>query len=522
MATGGDGNSSSSSSLDATFTAHLGGQEESEGREAVGRSGGLDRGRQQENRVAPVDTLSSDTEDSSSSSFSRFRLELSIKQLNDAIVRDRQTAAVLREREKELVVTTRQELAALEQQLGGGSSLDTKNERELRRKQRAILARLKEHQNYFYSQHEELRAAEKSHQYLVKQQQSILAKRSAASRLVSTDQTQPSARLFGGVHQLLDATLYDPTYTEDRDQKAQEGRRRHRPSIGRKDRSKETAAVGQVGDLNRQHEVAQTSDDTDGNARLSPTSKGSKDSIVTSAATTTVVPALLPISPQRFGVLRIRHASGGDSEAEAAVGGSREHCDTTASDQSDAEARVSARKEEVQSLARISARLKKMERRLSATRDDGQLRGQDGVLRKQIEVIDQLISQGQAEVEESSRGGGKLMTTSSSAAAFSRPKIKSPKSSLAASLPLITMRREIPRDPASKLSAPTSPDQSVSLSQTLAGKEHALDFFPTSYLFLRKLGFFAKITFSINKKVYTLDCQNAGSVFYYGTPPPVL
>jgi hypothetical protein len=401
---------------------------------------------------------SPDTDDSSSSSFALFTLEMKQQQLSEAALRDRHMAALLKLKERALVAAARQELAAIEQQLVGAAGSEQEERAALRRKQRSILLRLKEKQKEIERLRETLRMAEWGRQSLMEQQQSILARlqrtggqqRAAAGSSTNKQEKGTSGR------QQLDTTLEDSVQSEEGEREAVAAAgvdltRRRRPLV--------SGANGEVGSKPNTTEgrVESGRDETD------------TYSVAGMASALAGPPALLPMSPQRFTPLRIRHASGGESEIETptALRDNFGDTTTTASDQSDVEARISALNEQLRTRIRTAARLKKeQERRRMAAHNREQLRGQEAALRKQIEVYDQLISQGLAEETTT--------TTTAAAATFSKPKIKSPKSSLAAvgggSAAAAARRERRTTETTSKSSAPTSPDQSVSLSQALGGE----------------------------------------------------
>ena len=455
--------SSNNSSLAATTTTNSG----EEGQATASKV----PSREMERSYAGAEISPGTTDDSSSSSsFVLFTQEMKRQELSEAALRDRLKAALFKLQEKTLVATARQELAAIEQQMSAGNPLAETDERALRRKQRAILLRLKERQKEIGRLREELRVAERNRQSLMEEQQKILAKRQR-SRPHTASKMQPAndkARFVGGAHPLLDTTMEDSVHSEDKEEEANGLMYRRRLATnGSTGRNIESA--GQAGSEAKIAKEVENSgrDETD---MLSGARSTQVETMPEISSGVTVPPALLPIPPQRLSSLRIRHASGGESEAETPTALLRDHLgDITTSDQSDVEARISALNEQLRTRIRTAARLKKeQERRRTAAQNRAeQLRGQEAALRKQIEVYDQLISQGLAEE-------GALPAA---AATFSKPKIKSPKSSLAAGFPLASSaRRERRTESSSRSSAPTSPDQSVSFSQALGGERQFVYF----------------------------------------------
>jgi hypothetical protein len=432
---------SSNSSLDVTTsTPRSGSQEESEESETGGRA-----------RKGLVKTAASspdiDDTSSSSSSNSLFTLEMIKQKLSDAALRDRVKLALIKQQERELLAAARQELAHIEEQLGG-DDLTEKDKQTLRRKQHSVRARLKEQLKGTGRRREAVQMAERERQPLEDQLQSLMLK---IQRRRSARKKKPAAA------------------DQSKERKDEEAEHQREFMTGHANKSVETAAG-----LSRQQAEFVTGgwDETDADAVATAPPGGSVSEEVvnkaSAATSTTPVPALLPLSPQRLGVLRIRHPSSGESEAEL----SRDYhhptgdASTTASDQSDVEARFSALSEQHRSRMRTAARLKKEQLRGGRNRE--QLRGQEAALLKQIEVYDQLISEGASVTAEKSARGS-LSPTALLSAPFSKPKIKSPKSSLAAGLFTASPRRERPRtDSASRSSDLTSADQS--LSQALGGE----------------------------------------------------
>jgi hypothetical protein len=418
-----------------TSTPHSGSQEESEESETGKRKG-----------IVKTTASSPDIDDTSSSSSSNslFTLEMIKQKLSDAALRDRVKLALIKQQERELLAAARQELAHIEEQLGR-DDLTEKDKQTLRRKQHSVRARLKEQLKGTGRRREAVQMAERERQPLEDQLQSLMLK----------------------IHRRRSARKKKPT-AEDQS-KDGEAENQREFMAGHANRSVETAAGP-----NKQQADFVTGgwDETDADAVATAPPGGSVSEEVvnkaSAATSTTPVPALLPLSPQRLGVLRIRHPSSGESEAEL----SRDYhhptgdASTTASDQSDVEARFSALSEQHRSRMRTAARLKKEQLRGGRNRE--QLRGQEAALLKQIEVYDQLISEGASVTAEKSARGS-LSPTALLNAPFSKPKIKSPKSSLAAGLFTSSPRRERPRtDSASRSSDLTSADQS--LSQALGGE----------------------------------------------------
>ncbi len=423
-----------------TSTPHSGSQEESEESETGGRS---------RKGLVKTTTSSPDIDDTSSSSSSNslFTLEMIKQKLSDAALRDRVKLALIKQQERELLAAARQELAHIEEQLGGDDLTD-KDKQTLRRKQQSVRARLKEQLKGTGRRREAVLMAERERQPLEDQLQSLMLK---IQRRRSARKKKPAAE------------------GQSNEKKDEEAENQREFIAGYANRSVETAA----GPSRQQAEfVTGGWDETDADAVAKAPPPGSVSEEVvnkaSAATSTTPVPALLPLSPQRLGVLRIRHPSSGESEAEL----SRDYhhptgdASTTASDQSDVEARFSALSEQHRSRMRTAARLKKEQLRGGRNRE--QLRGQEAALLKQIEVYDQLISEGVSVTAEKSARGS-LSPTALLTAPFSKPKIKSPKSSLAAGLFTASPRRERPRtDSASRSSDLTSADQS--LSQALGGE----------------------------------------------------
>jgi hypothetical protein len=424
-----------------TSTPHSGSQEESEESEKGGRS---------RKGLVKTTTSSPDIDDTSSSSSSNslFTLEMIKQKLSDAALRDRVKLALIKQQERELLAAAHQELAHIEEQLGR-DDLTEKDKQTLRRKQHSVRARLKEQLKGTGRRREAVQMAERERQPLEDQLQSLLLK---IQRRRSARKKKPAAE------------------DQSKERKDEEAEHLREFMVGHANRSVETAAAGP----SRQQAEFVTGgwDETDADAvaKAPPGGSVSGEAVnkASAATSTTPVPALLPLSPQRLGVLRIRHPSSGESEAEL----SRDYyhptgdASTTASDQSDVEARFSALSEQHRSRMRTAARLKKEQLRGGRNRE--QLRGQEAALLKQIEVYDQLISEGASVTAEKSARGS-LSPTALLTAPFSKPKIKSPKSSLAAGLFTASPRRERPRtDSASRSSDLTSADQS--LSQALGGE----------------------------------------------------
>jgi hypothetical protein len=431
---------SSNSSLDVTTsTPRSGSQEESEESETGGRS---------RKGLVKTTTSSPDIDDTSSSSSSNslFTLEMIKQKLSDAALRDRVKLALIKQQERELLAAARQELAHIEEQLGR-DDLTEKDKQTLRRKQHLVRARLKEQLKGTGRRREAVQMAERERQPLEDQLQSLMLK---IQRRRSARKKKPTAE------------------DQSKEKKGEEAENQREFIAGHANRSVEIAAGPS---RQRAEFVTGGWDETDADAvATAPPGSVSEEAVnkASAATSTTPVPALLPLSPQRLGVLRIRHPSSGESEAEL----SRDYhhptgdASTTASDQSDVEARFSALSEQHRSRMRTAARLKKEQLRGGRNRE--QLRGQEAALLKQIEVYDQLISEGASVTAEKSARGS-LSPTALLTAPFSKPKIKSPKSSLAAGLFTASPRRERPRtDSASRSSDLTSADQS--LSQALGGE----------------------------------------------------
>jgi hypothetical protein len=428
---------SSNSSLDVTTsTPHSGSHEESEESETGGRS---------RKELVKTTASSPDIDDTSSSSSSNslFTLEMIKQKLSDAALRDRVKLALIKQQERELLAAARQELAHIEDQLGG-DDLTEKDKQTLRRRQQSVRARLKEQLKGTGRRREAIQMAERERQPLEDQLQSLMLK---IQRRRSARKKKPAAE------------------DQSKERKDEEAENQREFMVGHANRSVEPAAAGP----SRQQAEFVTGgwDETDADAvAKAPLGSVSEEVVnkASAATSTTPVPALLPLSPQRLGVLRIRHPSSGESEAEL----SRDYhhptgdASTTASDQSDVEARFSALSEQHRSRMRTAARLKKEQLRGGRNRE--QLRGQEAALLKQIEVYDQLISEGASVTAEKSARGS-LSPTALLTAPFSKPKIKSPKSSLAAGLFTASPRRT---DSASRSSDLTSADQS--LSQALGGE----------------------------------------------------
>jgi len=160
---------------------------------------------------------------------------------------------------------------------------------------------------------------------------------------------------------------------------------------------------------------------------------------VPSSRTSTVKTAATSIS-------RHRHSSA-ESENDSIV---HSLADTTMSDQSDIEARIAALSDKLQNRMRTAAKLKKEQKK---ERKD-KLRTQEVTLKKQIEKYDQLINEGFADIASEK---------SEPSDSYSKPKIKSPKSSISERMsPMYKEDRVGRSSPRSAIVTPEVPSYSVS------------------------------------------------------------
>ena len=312
--------------------------------------------------------------------------------------RHRHKEAILRLKEKAILEKAKKQIEALEA-LKTKMVDDDKNEDrmpEIRRKQKSILSRLKEKQAEIARMRENLSFAERERRFLVKQQKSFLKGRSSrpsssrdSQHQVGVEMSEPFAAAVAGPETADSDAKIEKSLAKVEKKGGGRQSSRERQSRQRRRSSDEVAADG----------TKATPSNLDSQPPLGSSSGGLRGSPVLQRE------ALHPVSTGS--VYRLRHSSAESEPDNLSISLN----DSTLSDQSDIEARVSALNEQLQARIKTAARLKKQHRRDMREK----LRGQEQTLLKQIEVYDQLIKAGSADrVEAGER--------------FTRPIIKSPKS----------------------------------------------------------------------------------------------
>ena len=341
-------------------------------------------------------SLFSDTD-----SFTKFTLEMVHQYMVEEKSRDKHKEAILRLKEKALVDKANSDIEALDRlkvrmvQKGQDDKMP-----KIKKKQRSILLKLKEQQKEISRMREILKVAESERKFLIKQQKSML--KSGSRPLVDLDDSS-----------VLDTTVED---TVDLGEGGSKGaviqKKEVLQSLRKLEKTEKHLTSKEKRLLNRSVKGELRSDrESNDHSEVDDSVKTDISTLKTFKPNTDTTQSL------------IQHSRLHNSSAESDVEIHTASFHDTTSDQSDIEARITALNDQLQLRIKTAAKLKKEQRRDKREK----LRSQEQMLIKQIEVYDKLINDGKTEI---------TLDKFDSNEKFTRPKIKSPKSSLSERVPV--------------------------------------------------------------------------------------
>ena len=341
--------------------------------------------------------LSSHSLFSDTHSFSRFTLEMVNQYMEEENVRDQHKKALLKAKEKALIEKAKRKVDELDRVSEEFTSKGQDDKMpDIKKKKKAILAKLKERRVEISQMRENLKVAEKERSFLIQEQKSLLTSRETMRQSQQPDELV-AADNISQVEVLQGLKKLDKSKRclTNKQRKLAE---RKPMNVSRPDNVDTT--VSSAIEVDTETDATKASD-VDADPKTGRSAATEDDSIQTQISRSRV-------STVRT-VTRTRHSSGAESENESV----RDCQDTlsTVSDHSDVEARIAALSVKLQNRMRTAAKLKKEQKRERKE----MLRNQEVTLKKQIEKYEQLISEGFAEI-----------ASEKSDESFSKPKIKSP------------------------------------------------------------------------------------------------
>ena len=341
--------------------------------------------------------LSSHSLFSDTHSFSRFTLEMVNQYMEEENVRDQHKKALLKAKEKALIEKAKRKVDELDKVSEEFTSKGQDDKMpDIKKKKKAILAKLKERRAEISQMRENLKVAEKERSFLIQEQKSLLTARENNRQSQQPDE-------FVAADNISQVEVLQGLKKLDKSKRCLTNKQRklaeRKPmNISRPDNVDTT--VSSAIEVDTETDATKASD-VDADPKTGRSAATEDDSIQTQISRSRV-------STVRT-VTRTRHSSGAESENESV----RDCQDTlsTVSDHSDVEARIAALSVKLQNRMRTAAKLKKEQKRERKE----MLRNQEVTLKKQIEKYEQLISEGFAEI-----------ASEKSDESFSKPKIKSP------------------------------------------------------------------------------------------------
>ena len=346
----------------------------------------------------PEDTSSSSLF-SDSDSFTRFTLEMVHQYMAEEKSRDRHKETILKLKEQAIIEKAKKQVKALEL-MKTKMTEKGKDEKmpKIKRKQKSILNKLQEQQSEIARMRDNLRVAEKERRFLIKQQKSILKQNKPRNTNLNKDESgNLDSKPTGNTSEIGVEDAKVAKSLSKMEKKA-----RHLTS-----KEKRLNDKTQTEEVNKTPEPIVLDEDSNVSEHFP---SGSKSSILLSRD------IFQPISAATLH--RLRHSS-----AESDADNLSVSLNDTVSDQSDIEARVAALNEQLQNRIKTAARLKKEQRRDKREK----LKNKEQTLLKQIEIYDKLISEGKSDkVDQQEK--------------FTKPIIKSPKSSISEKLTAASSR----------------------------------------------------------------------------------
>jgi len=410
-----------------------------------------------ESSLVVTDKENIDLETSSNSlfsdnhSFSKFTLEMVTQYMEEETVRAQHKNSLLKIKEKALVDKAKKEVEELNKfkQECVDKGLDDKMPK-IKKKKRTILHKLKERRTEISQMRDNLKTAERQRKVLLQEQRNLLkANPSKKDTTISLSSIEKDAK-GDSADQESDAQETEKIAKIEvlKGLKKLDKNKKHLTSKERKLADKkilgacklfDTSKVDESGsDLNID-ESGQVSSRPPSSALECETETSSKSAstsiktVVSEAKSSTVKSASESENDYTASAIKTKDSHSKSSTIKTAATTTSRHrhssaesendsiihslADTTMSDQSDIEARIAALSDRLQNRMRTAAKLKKEQKR---ERKD-KLRTQEITLKKQIEKYDQLINEGVAEI---------AAEKSDQSESFSKPKIKSPKSSI--------------------------------------------------------------------------------------------